>query len=225
MKASDYIDFLVAGECSKLAIADVGDMTANPSPTPSAVQTVNQNKFISYLNLANLALHKRFYLRQKTFEIDYPQADEEYTLPSDFLIPIHAYYEDMCPVSIRDDSFKVINSIDTSVSLLLPEPFKIVVKGTDQSNPVRTLITLKYAAAPAKITKTYHDLNISEVYTEGLLFYAAYRAYSAISGLMKDENNTYYLRYEAACKQIVNSGMWGNNEVSENTKLIDNGFV
>ena len=36
MKASEYIDYLITGECSKLAIADVGDMSANPSPAPSA---------------------------------------------------------------------------------------------------------------------------------------------------------------------------------------------
>jgi len=61
MKVSEYIDYLITGECSKLAIASVGDMSANPSPAPSAVQLVNQNKFINYVNLANLALHKRFH--------------------------------------------------------------------------------------------------------------------------------------------------------------------
>ena len=42
---------------------------------------------------------------------------------------------------------------------------------------------------------------------------------------MKDEYNTYYMRYEASCKQLINSGMWGNNEIEVNTKLTDNGFV
>ena len=47
MKVSEYIDYLITGECSKLAIASVGDMSANPSPVPTAVQLVNQNKFIN----------------------------------------------------------------------------------------------------------------------------------------------------------------------------------
>ena len=47
MKVSEYIDYLVTGECSKLAISDVGDTSANPSPTPTAVQTTNQNKLIN----------------------------------------------------------------------------------------------------------------------------------------------------------------------------------
>jgi len=226
MKVSEYIDYLTTGECSKLAIASVGDMSANPSPSPSAVQVVNQNKFINYINLANLALHKRFHLLLKTLEMDNPLDGEEFTLPSDFLVPIHAYYaSDFDTVSIKDDSVKLVDDVDEHVSILINEPFKAVIKGTDSETPKRTQILLKYAAAPKKAKNTYTDLKVSEVYTEALLNYAGYKAHSAISGDMKDENNTYYLRYEASCKQLINSGMWGNNEIEINTKLIDSGFV
>jgi len=226
MKVSEYIDYLITGECSKLAIASVGDMSANPSPAPTAVQLVNQNKFINYVNLANLALHKRFHLLLKTLELDNPLDGEEFTLPSNFLVPIHAYYtSDFDTVSIKDSSVKLVQDVDEHVSILINEPFKAIIKGTDGETPKRTQILLKYAAAPTKAKTTYADLKISEVYTEALLNYSAYKAHGAISGDMKDENNTYYLRYEASCKQLINSGMWGNNEIEINTKLIDNGFV
>jgi len=226
MKVSEYIDYLSTGECSKLAIASVGDMSANPSPAPSAVQVVNQNKFINYVNLANLALHKRFHLRIKTLEMDNPLDGEEFTLPSDFLAPIYAYYaSDFTEVSIKDNSVKLVQKIDQHVSILIPEPFKAVIKGTDAETPKRTQILLKYAAAPKKAKTATTDLKINEVYTEALLNYSAYKAHGAISGDMKDENNTYYMRYEASCKQLINSGMWGNNEIEVNTKLEDNGFV
>jgi hypothetical protein len=226
MKVSEYIDYLTTGECSKLAIASVGDMSANPSPVPTAVQLVNQNKFINYVNLSNLALHKRFHLLTKTLEMDNPLDGEEFTLPSNFLVPIHAYYtSDFDKVSIKDNSVKLVQDVDEHVSILINEPFKAVIKGTDGETPKRTQILLKYAAAPTKVKTTYADLKISEVYTEALLNYSAYKAHGAISGDMKDENNTYYLRYEASCKQLINSGMWGNNEIEINTKLEDNGFV
>ena len=226
MKVSEYIDYLTTGECSKLAIASVGDMSANPDPVPTAVQTTNQNKFINYVNLANLALHKRFHLMVKTYEMDNPLDGEEFTLPSNFLVPIHAYYaSDYVQVPIKDDSVKLVQDVDQHVSILIPEPFKAVIKGTDAENPKRTQILLKYAAAPTKVKTTYADLKINEVYTEALLNYSAYKAHGAISGDMKDENNTYYLRYEASCKQLINSGMWGNNDIEINTKLEDNGFV
>ena len=226
MKVSEYIDYLSTGECSKLAIASVGDMSANPSPAPTAVQTINQNKFINYVNLANLALHKRFHLMIKTYEMDNPLDGEEFTLPSDFLVPIHAYdASDFEQVAIKDDSVKLVQDVDQHVSILIPEPFKAVIKGTDAETPKRTQILLKYAAAPKKAKTAFTDLKINEVYTEALLNYSAYKAHGAISGDMKDENNTYYLRYEASCKQLINSGMWGNNQIEINTKLEDNGFV
>ena len=148
------------------------------------------------MNLANLALHKRFHLVKKTYEMDNPLDAEEYTLPSDFLVPIHAYYtSDFVQVAIKDDSVKLVQDVDQHVSILINEPFKAVIKGTDAETPQRKQILLKYAAAPKKAKTTYADLKISEVYTEALLNYAGYKAHSAISGDMKDENNTYYMRY------------------------------
>jgi hypothetical protein len=224
MKVSEYIDYLVGGECSKLAASNVGDMALNPSVAPTAVQLVNQGKFINYVNLANLAVHKRFHLLEKSFELDNPLNGEEFDLPSDFLIPIQAYYAaDLDPVTVKDSFLKLVSGVDTAVSILIPEPFKAVIKGTDSES--RLQIILKYAAAPKKATKAATNLHINEVYTEALLNYAAYKAHSAISGDIKDENNTYYLRYEASCKQLVTSGMHGNNEIEYNSKLEDNGFV
>jgi hypothetical protein len=231
MKVYEYIDYLIAGECNKLSIASVGDMTTNPG-SPSTVEAANRAKFVHYINLANLALHKRFHLLKKDYEMDNPVDEEEFALPSTFLVPVHAYYADNFePVTVKDESIKLLSDIagtqrvDTSVSILIPEPFKAVIKGADQTIPVHDQIILRYAAAPIKLTSIFKDLKISEVYTEALLNYASYKAHSAISGNIKDENNTYYQRYDASCKQIVNSGMWGNNEIETNTKLADNGFV
>ena len=225
MKASEYINYLVNGETYKLAIQDVGDLAVNPSSSPTALQETNRKKFINYLNLANLAIHKRFHLLQKQYEIDNPANNEEYDLPSDFLAPVYAYYNDTEgeEIPIKDTYRKIVDNVDTAVSLLIPEPFKITVKGTDTSK--RPQIILIYAASPTVITQVNHSLNINNVYTEAMLNYAAYKAYSAISGDIKAENNSYYLRYESNCRQIIASGLGGDNETETNTKLEDNGFV
>ena len=225
MKASEYINYLVNGETYKLAIQDVGDLSVNPSQSQTALQETNRKKFINYLNLANLAIHKRFHLLQKQFEIDNPTNDEEYALPSDFLAPIYAYYNDTEAeeIPIKDTYRKIVDNVDTAVSLLIPEPFKITVKGTDTSK--RPQIILIYAASPPVISQVNHSLNVNNVYTEAMLNYAAYKAYSAISGDIKAENNSYYLRYESNCRQIIASGLGGDNETETNTKLEDNGFV
>ena len=225
MKASEYINYLVNGETYKLAIQDVGDLAINPSVAPTALQETNRTKFINYLNLANLAIHKRFHLLQKQYEIDNPANDEEYVLPDNFLAPVYAYYNDTEAeeIPIKDTYRKVVDNVDTAVSLLIPEPFKITVKGTDTTKHPQ--IILIYAASPTVITQVNNSLNISNVYTEAVLNYAAYKAYSAISGDIKAENNSYYLRYESNCRQIIASGLGGDNETETNTKLEDNGFV
>ena len=46
-----------------------------------------------------------------------------------------------------------------------------------------------------------------------------------VSGDIKAENNSYYLRYESNCRQIIASGLGGDNETETNTKLEDNGFI
>jgi len=224
MKVSTYINYLVNGDCSKLNIANVGDMSLNPVQLPSTVQLINQAKFLNFINLANLAIHKKFHLKKREIELDNPLNKEEYTLPSDFLSPIAAYYlSDLTPVSIKDNTTKVVDSIDIAVSILIPEPFKAIIKGTDNEN--RTPIIFEYSAAPVQALGISTNLNISEAYTDTLLLYAAYKAYSTISGSMQEENNTYYLRYEASCMQLTASGMNNNNEIDTNNKLFDNGFV
>ena len=226
MKASEYINYLVNGETYKLAIQDVGDLAVNPSVAATALQETNRQKFINYLNLANLAIHKRFHLLQKQYEIDSPTNNEDYVLPDDFLAPVYAYYNDneKVEIPIKDTYRKIIDNVDTAVSLLIPEPFKVTVKGTDTTKP-NIQIILVYAASPTVITKVNHSLNISNVYTEAVLNYAAYKAYSAISGDIKAENNSYYLRYESNCRQVITSGLGGDNETETNTKLVDNGFI
>lgn len=226
MKASDYINYLVNGETYKLAIQDVGDMAVNPSSAPTALQTSNRTKFINYLNLANLAIHKRFHLLQRQYEIDHPINNEDYVLPDDFLAPVYAYYNDneKVEIPIKDTYRKIVDNVDTAVSLLIPEPFKVTVKGTDTAKGT-TQIILVYAASPTVITKITQSLNVSNVYTEAVLNYAAYKAYSAISGDIKAENNSYYLRYESNCRQVIASGLGGDNETETNSKLEDNGFI
>ena len=225
MKASDYINYLVNGETYKLAVQDVGDLAVNPSSAVTTLQEKNRQKFINYLNLANLAIHKRFHLLQKQYEIDNPTNDEDYTLPSDFLAPVYAYYNDNVKeeIPIKDTYRKIVDNVDTAVSLLIPEPFKVTVKGTDTTK--HSQIILVYAASPKVVTKVIHSLNISNVYTEAVLNYAAYKAYSAISGDIKAENNSYYFRYESNCRQIITSGLGGDNETETNNKLVDNGFI
>ena len=224
MRDYEYINYLVKGEISKLAISNVGDLSVNPVVPPNDTQKANQKKIISYLNLANIAIYKKFHLLKKEFELWNPADGEEFSLPKDFMIPISAYYAvDKVHLSFKDTSLNLIDNVDTNVSLLFSDPYTIQIKGIDPLG--RKLIIVKYAASPTPITSLLTEIKIPVAYTEAFLNYAAYKAHAAISANMSDENNTYYLRFNNSCKEIIESGLHGNNEMDSNTKLEDRGFV
>ena len=61
MYVSDYLSHIVRGDVKNLYVSDIG------AANPNATQLENADILISYLNLANLELHKRFALIQKEY--------------------------------------------------------------------------------------------------------------------------------------------------------------
>ena len=75
------------------------------------------------------------------------------------------------------------------------------------------------------VTKAATDLKIPDVYTDAILNYAAYKAFSSVSGQMSAENNTYYVWFNASCREIIMQGLHNENALPDNTRLSDNGFI
>ena len=223
MKVYEYIEFLVNGEINHLAFSDVGDMSPGSVAVPTAVQLKNRLRILSFINLANIELYKKFNIAQKDMELDFALNGEEFNLPDDFLHAISCKFKDGDEIPINNDKTNFVDGIDVNVSVLLKDPVKVTVKGTDEK--LRRDMVLTYAAAP-KLAKSIHvNLQIPQLYTEALLNYASYKAHVTINGDMKSENNTYYLRYNASCKQLNVLGLANPDNLDANTKLEDNGFV
>ena len=138
---------------------------------------------------------------------------------------ISASYKDGTEIPINDESTNIISDIDYNVSILFPTPFEMLVKGTDNNTPPRDDISLVYIAAPDKVTVTTDFIDLPETYTEALIDFVAYKAHAAVSGDLKAENNTYYLRYREAIKSIKLTGLANPDNLDSNTKLTDRGFV
>lgn len=224
MKVIDYMDYLVNGEIQQLAITDVGDLSkADSDSSLSALQKTNRDKIRSYVNLANLELHKKFSILQKNMDLDFALDGEEFSLPDDFLHAISVTYTDGEEIPINNTQKKIINDVDQLVSVLFNDPSKAVIKGTDSDGRKNFILT--YAAAPKKAKTTAVNLSIPQIYTEALLNYASYKAHATVNGDMKSTNNTYYLRYNESCKQIKLLGLENPDNLDANTKLEDNGFV
>jgi hypothetical protein len=217
MYVSDYLSHITKGEVKQLYVSDIG------TTSPNTLQKANIAILISYLNEANLELHKHFGLIQKELILTDVTNNSLHSVPVDFLYAISAEFNDGTEVAINNERTNFVDKVDYNVSLLFPAPFKILVKGTD--NLKRDDISVVYVSTPPVLTLTTEFVDLPQVYNEALYNYVAYKAHASIKGDMKEENNTYYLRYQASLKNIRLLGMTNSDNLDSNVKLTDRGFV
>jgi|TARA_R110001606_G_scaffold220657_1_gene368495 hypothetical protein len=217
MYVSDYLSHITKGEVKQLYVSDIG------TTSPNTLQKANIAILISYLNEANLELHKHFGLIQKELVLTDVTNNSLHSVPVDFLYAISAEFNDGTEVAINNERTNFVDKVDYNVSLLFPAPFKILVKGTD--NLKRDDISVVYVSTPPVLTLTTQFVDLPQVYNEALYNYVAYKAHASIKGDMKEENNTYYLRYQASLKNIRLLGMTNSDNLDSNVKLTDRGFV
>jgi hypothetical protein len=217
MYVSDYLSHITKGEVKQLYVSDIG------TTSPNTLQKANIAILISYLNEANLELHKHFGLIQKELVLTDVTNNSLHSVPVDFLYAISAEFNDGTEVAINNERTNFVDKVDYNVSLLFPAPFKILVKGTD--NLKRDDISVVYVSTPPVLTLTSEFVDLPQVYNEALYNYVAYKAHASIKGDMKEENNTYYLRYQASLKNIRLLGMTNSDNLDSNVKLTDRGFV
>jgi hypothetical protein len=218
MYVSDYLSHIVKGEVKQLYVSDIG------TTSPNTVQQANIATLISYLNEANLELHKHFGLLQKELVLTDVTNNSLHNVPLDFLYAVSAQYDDGTEVSINNERANYVDKVDENVSILFPAPFKILVKGTDVSLK-RDDISIVYVAVPATVSKTTDFIDLPQVYNEAIYNYMAYKAHVSVKGDMKEENNTYYLRYQESLRNIRLLGMVNSDNLDSNVKLTDRGFV
>ena len=217
MYVSEYLSHITKGEVKQLYVSDIG------GTTPNTLQLSNIAILISYLNEANLEVHKHFGLIQKELVLSDVTNNSIHSVPVDFLYAISAEFNDGTEVAINNERTNFTDKVDYNVSLLFPSPFKILVKGTDVLK--RDDISVVYVSIPPAITLTTQFIDLPQVYNEALYNYVAYKAHASLKGDMKEENNTYFLRYRESLKNIRLLGMTNSDNLDSNVKLTDRGFV
>ena len=123
MYVSDYLSHITKGEVKQLYVSDIG------TTSPNTLQKANIAILISYLNEANLELHKHFGLIQKELVLTDVTNNSLHSVPVDFLYAISAEFNDGTEVAINNERTNFVDKVDYNVSLLFPAPFKILVKG------------------------------------------------------------------------------------------------
>ena len=79
MLVSDYLSHITKGEVKQLYLSDIG------TTSPNAVQQANIDTLITYINEANLELHKHFGLIQKEYVLTDVTNNSLHSIPTDFL--------------------------------------------------------------------------------------------------------------------------------------------
>jgi len=203
MLASQVINLAKSTELKQLAIA-------------SDVDAV-----LGFLNLGVLDLPKRFPLMTAYALLTIQDAKVSYALDGtdldvgiptieNFLVVTDCYTPSIvsadyppCEIVINDENNKfgimtpTYNSIKINDGLMDPD------EGYGQD----TELTITYRRGIAFITQTSDTFELPSALLEALLHYIGYRGHATVSGDVKQENNTHYVRFTASCDKAEELGL------------------
>ena len=178
---------------------------------------------VGFINLGVLALYKRFDLKveeaiittkngKTVYTLDSTDADVSMGSTNDFLIVTECFDEGGDPVSLN-------NEFDP---LGIMTPSWNTVEISMYSAGER--FSIMYRSAPAFITKTTDPIPVPPQLLEALLHFIGYRGHGTITSEVKQENNTHYIRFDASCKEVEESGLVLVDDLISQ-KFEDRGFV
>ena len=209
MKAKNIIEFAVHGELNQLYL---GKIAAN---VPERQENINA--IISYINLGVIELYKRFAIATKKVTINDLTNDATTVIEDDFM------YVVSCTGNDDDKTDIPINDVLADLSIFQSAPFEFQVQATEDAPETITAVHVVYSVSPTLITKEEDNVLINNQYLEALVNYIAYKGHASISGNTDEENNAYYQRFEASCKNITRLGL-ATPTIQSNHKLNNRGF-
>ena len=177
MTVQNVLDYAKHGELKQLAVKD--DVPA----------------VLSYINLALIEVYKRFNLKIKEEIVTLSENITEYTMPDDFMLISGVYNE--------AGEYYVINDENDALSILTPSYDTIQVPNVTEG----ARISVMYKPAPVFLVDLADVVPIPVQVLECLLHYIGYRGHGSISGELKMENNSHYMRFEASVQRVLDLGL------------------
>lgn len=188
----------------------------------------SDSDIIHLINLGVVELYKKFPLLKDSVAITPVIGVTDYRFDS---------YDVNVPVQFYDTQLLFIESI-IAMSVDGVETQHIPTNSTrpkDFSTPSYNLLRInkdfeKYflgveiRLAPVSLTKTSEDIPLAPQFMELLRLYIAYKAFSSVSANIKDENNTYFIRFDSAATKLLSQGQFPLDSM-EKSLLERRGFV
>ena len=232
MYVSDYLQDACASDIGSISVGNIG------GEAPDAEQSQNRAQLIVYLNLAVREIHKRFALLQKEHVFCNVQPNCYYDIPLNFLYPISAFLNNGMEVGLNNErKLSAPGDPDYWVSLLFPEPFKALVKGTWEGRQPLTpgapytaeqlaanSISMIYVAGPPRVEKYTDFVDLTEVFSEAIVNYMAYKAFSKLETSQQSSDNVFYMRFLSNVKQVKLDGLVPSDNLDTNLKLYQRGY-
>ncbi|MCF6331051.1 MAG: hypothetical protein L3I99_05830 [Sulfurimonas sp.] len=186
----------------------------------------DDNAVVSYINLGNIELYKRFTLQTDEVIIELGVATDQsspyqmisdtvYEMPSGFMYIVGAYEENgaRIPINEEDDALS-INTISWN-RIQIP------------SSSANANISIIYVSSPRLFTSLdlLEQLPLPPQLYEALLHYIGYRAHGSVDGLINEENNTHYQRFERSCNRAKADGLITSDSFESTAKFKKRGFA
>lgn len=222
MKLSDIFDQLSAGPLSQLSMVEDGEITSE-----------HVNKIIHQVNAGLTDLHRRFFLRQETHELDVVSTQLRYPLKDLGIIEI-------LDVSDKDGHLLLLNPHD------IRKPMNEVKPPHRVFTPVYNILRfdpvpdgtylIRYQARHPIIEKVEDfasfdaslvDVELPLEYLNALVFYIASKVITPIVGQLDgnpQEGVMYTQLYEAECQQLTANGLDVSDSFQE-SQFHQKGFV
>lgn len=235
MKLGTFLDTLNLGELSNLYLGEEG---------LTGWSDINRRKVISYMNQGLKALSSKFTLIQRQvvlntvtgINIYYLRREHAVSNPTVLADPSHKYLDDTNCDAFVGDVVKVIaiykedgtqmpiNEKKRSNSLFTPS-FDSIQIPTDLAVGSYAIIYQAVHPMLNNMGDASEEFNLPPELEEALVAFVAWKAFSFIGGQANDikaaEHKT---RYEEICAEVEMKDLNGSSEISENTKLDDNGW-
>jgi len=189
---------------------------------------------LGFVNLGVLEIHKRFGLIRAEVPIALVSGVTTYTLDGqDANVPIDLSKHEFIKIEAIDNAKGIPVTINNKQR---PLPLKINKEGYSVTTPEVNVIkiptavklpetlTVGYRVSPKFAVAHTETLLVPVQFIEAVILYIAYKAQLSVKAGIKDENNTYFLRFDAECKRIRAEGLYVEDDLSS-TKFEDRGFV
>lgn len=184
----------------------------------------DKEAIIGFMNLGILEIHKRFNLWQEEAMITMVEGTTKYLLDEsdpnvsidlsthDVLMIEELYAPDGTPISLNDetDPYGVWTPQPHVIETLLP-----IVSGD---------VSVIYRATPKFLYNDAQTIPLPPQFYEALFNYVGYRGHASVSGDLKTENNTHFMRFVDSCELLKREGLVAADNL-DSTKFVDRGFV